>query len=138
MDGGKNNDVNVPDCMDGCNPPLVPAARLEDMLKRRRDASKTESMIITTVSLNSALSKCFTVKNQNGRKTYDVVICNTPSCTCPDFKKNGSKVHCKHILFVLITALGQEETNQTINERYIGDDDPVSYTHLTLPTIYSV
>ncbi len=32
-------------------------------------------------------------------KLYKVTICNTPSCTCSDDKKNGAGVFCRHILW---------------------------------------
>ena len=41
----------------------------------------------------------------NGRSFYQVRICTQPSCTCPDFIKQGSKVFYKHIFFVLMFAL---------------------------------
>ena len=33
--------------------------------------------------------------------TYQVDICCSSSCTCPDYQKNGKEVYCKHILFLL-------------------------------------
>ena len=41
----------------------------------------------------------------NARSYYQVRICTQPSCSCPDFTRHGSKVFCKHILFVLLFGL---------------------------------
>ena len=38
----------------------------------------------------------------------------------------------------LIVALSTDEFNQIKNKKSYYDFEPVSYTHLTLPTIYSV
>ena len=43
---------------------------------------------------------------ESSRSFYKVRICTQPSCSCPDFNRYGSKVFCKHILFVLYFALG--------------------------------
>ena len=53
---------------------------------------------------------------------FVVQICTTPSCTSTDFKKNGRKVLCKLIIFILVVVLGvcQEISKES---RYIGDDD---------------
>ena len=53
---------------------------------------------------------------------YKVDICNTPTCTCPDFQKNGKFAYCKHILFVMIFALRVEDEDK-LNARHIGDED---------------
>ena len=39
------------------------------------------------------------------RSYYQVRICTQPSCSCPDFTRHGSKIFCKHILFVLLFGL---------------------------------
>ena len=39
-------------------------------------------------------------------------------------------------LLARVTGLSKEQ--EAIQSRYLGDHQPVSYTHLTLPTIYSV
>ena len=43
--------------------------------------------------------------SSTARVPYQVRICSQPSCTCPDYNKNGDRVLCKHILFVLLFVL---------------------------------
>ena len=94
------------------------------MLKTRISTAKAleDVMKLKKVTNLSTLKRQFEVKSSNsGRITYLVVICNTPSCTCPDFRKNGSKSLCKHILFVLIFVL--RCCDQNMYKQHIGDDD---------------
>ena len=62
-------------------------------------------------------------------------ICTTPSCTCADFKKNGCKVFCKHIIFILVVVLGVSQ--EILKEsRYIGDDDLKKYFRNRSATVF--
>ena len=49
--------------------------------------------------------------SESGRSCYQVRICSQPSSSCPDFGKQGSKVFCKHILFVLMFVLDVSDVN---------------------------
>ena len=52
------------------------------------------------------------------KKVY-VFITNTPSCTCPDFQKQGKNVCCKHILFVVPHVLNAKNLIKTLQDRYM-------------------
>ena len=80
-------------------------------------------MKIRKIVENHSLKKEFQIANNCKSWLFFVVqICTTPSCTCADFKKNGCKVFCKHIIFILVVVLGVSQ--EILKEsRYIGDDD---------------
>ena len=74
--------------------------------------------------LTSAIEQenCIKIRNNNskhtyhvsssskGKVTYQVDICCSSSCTCPDYKKNGKEVHCKHILFLRKFVMQADES----------------------------
>ena len=62
------------------------------------------------------------LSTNNSRVTYKVVICNVPSCTCLDYKKNGMLFSCKCIIFILLFVLKVIE-EVIRNARHIGDED---------------
>ena len=46
----------------------------------------------------SALKRKYAIKGSStSKKKYDVNISCCPSCSCPDFMKNGKVVYCKQI-----------------------------------------
>ena len=53
---------------------------------------------------------------------YKVTICNVPTCTCPDLKKNGMLVSSKHIIFVFLFVIKIDDETVS-NTRHIGDGD---------------
>ncbi|XP_066927735.1 uncharacterized protein [Clytia hemisphaerica] len=108
--------------VEGCHPPkkrrnigklfdnrLETAKKLEDMMKVKK-----------LTRLSSQKIECQILGTSSGRVHYTVTICNVPTCTCPDFKKQGLVVSCKHIIFVFLFIIRSEEM---CNERHIGDDD---------------
>lgn len=58
-----------------------------------------------------------------GTKSFMVRIGNYPSCTCNDFEKQGKKVKCKHILFVLLHCLSVQVDSNLLKKSYFGDDE---------------
>ena len=62
------------------------------------------------------------LSTNNSRVTYKVVICNVPSCTCLDYKKNGMLFSCKCIIFILLFVLKVIE-EVIRNARHNGDED---------------
>ena len=95
------------------------------MLQRRVATTRSvhNIMKIRKILRLSALKWQFQVIGTTSSKTLSKVdICNTPTCTCPDFQKNGKFVYCKHILFVMIFALRVEDEDK-LNARHIGDED---------------
>ena len=57
----------------------------------------------------------------SAKKAYKVIISNTSSCTCPDFEKHGSKLCCKHLLFVILHALKRINLVESLQNRYLTD-----------------
>ena len=95
------------------------------MLQRRVATTRSvhNIMKIRKIVRLSALKWRFKVIGTTSSKTlYKVDICNTPTCTYPDFQKNGKFVYCKHILFVMIFALRVEDEDK-LNAKHIGDED---------------
>ena len=63
-------------------------------------------MKIATIKNINPEHRLFEVASKiSARSYYQVRIGTQPSCSCPDFNKFGSKVNCKHILFVLVFGL---------------------------------
>ena len=56
----------------------------------------------------------------NGRKNYEVTLCCSPSCTCPDYKKNRKNLLCKHIMFTFLHGL-KLEGEAFLNQIYISE-----------------
>ena len=90
---------------DGCNPPKQRKTQTnsQKMFEKRMQTANIASSIMkirkhTIVSKSKRTYKV--ASSTNGTKNYDVAICNIPSCTCADFKKNGKVVFCKHIVFL--------------------------------------
>ena len=52
----------------------------------------------------------------NGKTAYLVPI---PSCSCPDFEKNGSYAFCKHIIFLLVHVLGNAQSNKHLESQHL-------------------
>ena len=63
------------------------------------------------------------INSERGVVPYEVKIANTPSCGCPDFSKNKSKVVCAHIIFVVAVLLDEPNLAETLKTRYLGSDD---------------
>ena len=73
-------------------------------------------------SLNPANKIFSVVSNASGKAKYKVKICNSPSCTCPDFQRYGTRVFCKHLLFALVVFLNIDD-NLCKSAVFIGDED---------------
>ena len=69
--------------------------------KRLNSAIEQENCIKIRKSITKNNSKhtCHVSSSSKGKVTYQVDICCSSSCTCPDYKKNGKEVYCKHIFF---------------------------------------
>lgn len=107
----------------GCYPPKRPK-NIQYMLSNRITTAKTleNVMKLRKIEKISSLHRKFEVlSTESGRISYKVIICNTPSCTCPDFHKNGAYVLCKHLLFILMFVLKCQ--NKELLTQHIGDDD---------------
>jgi len=84
----------------------------------------TESMRVRSSRIVNDLKRCYSVVNSgNSRSAYNVEISNVYSCTCSDFSKNGQKVVCKHIIFIFIKILNGSQFDQSLKDRFIGNED---------------
>lgn len=112
---------------DGCKPPKTSRKASDKNLLGARisKAMNTSSLMkVRSHKIDNELKRSYKIMSSKvSRKFYDVVICRTASCTCPDFKKNGTRVFCKHILFTLICVLGVRSNDSILNERVFGDED---------------
>lgn len=111
--------------LDGYDPPKKKRTDNNGKMfeKRKQNADEdAKSLKVRKVSAVNATKRMYTIASSSSGKTnYVVVICNTPSCTCPDNQRNGKKVFCKHIIFVLNSVM---EANESvfINGVSIADD----------------
>ena len=72
---------------EGCNPP-----------KRRRNSDEGQRLIRM---LGAAAGVYSVSSNVNARAIRAMQIFLSPTCSCPDCKKNGSLGFCNHILVLL-------------------------------------
>ncbi len=66
--------------------------------------------------LLSRRDRVFGVLGSTGDHTYTITLGSTSTCTCPDYRQNGTP-KCKHILFVLLRVLGLPQ-NFAMKTRY--------------------
>ena len=94
------------------------------MLEKRIETVKAHAgniKVTNTKTINSFKREYSITSSTSGRTRYVVKICCTPSCSCPDFRKNGKKVLCKHILFILMYILGVAENDNIIEKKYFSE-----------------
>ena len=88
-----------------------------------RTKALEQTMKIHRVVKFSNLKQEFDVLSTNtSRVAYKVIICNVPSCTCPDYKKNGIPVSCKYIILIVLFMLKLDE-EVVRNARHISEED---------------
>ena len=79
-------------------------------LQKMRTEVEYKIFKISKISIVNDSKQIYTVlSSPNGRKKYEATVCCSPSCTCPDYKKNGKNVLCKHIMFAFLYALRVEQ-----------------------------
>ena len=95
------------------------------MFDRRLNTAKAleqTKKIHRTVKVSNFEQEFDVLSTNTSTVAYKVIICNVPSCTCPDYKKNSMLFSCKHIIFILLFVL---KLNKEVarNARNIGDED---------------
>ena len=113
---------NSADIDEGSNPPKHPK-NLEKMFRGRLQTAKVlqDTMkIIKIIEVSELKQECSVLSTISERVMYKVSICNVPTCTCPDLKKNGMLVSCKHIVFVFLFVVKIDDETVS-NVRHIGD-----------------
>ena len=81
---------------------------VEYMIQKHLNTARENEHIskISKISIVTDSKRIYTVLHSpNSRKNYEVTVCCSPSCTCPDYKKNGKNLLCKHIMFTYLYAL---------------------------------
>ena len=96
------------------------------MLEKRIETVKAHAgniKVKNTKTISSFKTEYSITSSTSGRTRYVVKICFTLSCSCPDFRKQGKKVLCKHILFILMYIFGVAENDNIIEKRYFSESD---------------
>ena len=107
----------------GCNPPKKKHSSGEILLTNRC-ASATSVMVIRKYKELQSLTRTYVVAaSSTAHSNCDVQLSNTPSCTCRDFKKNGTRCLCKHIIFILMKVYMLGEDDTILSDRYFSDED---------------
>ena len=97
----------------GCEPPKKITSKTK-LFSNRLESARTlkYTMKVANIVNVNAEHRLFEISSsESGRSCYQVRICSQPSCSCPDFGKQGSKIFCKHILFVLMFVLDVSDVN---------------------------
>ena len=86
----------------GCNSPKKTrnVAKMFDSRLNTAKALEQTMKIHRTVKVSNLKQELDALSTNTSRVTHRVIICNVPSCTCLDYKKNGMLVSCKHIIFI--------------------------------------
>ena len=99
---------------------------------------------LSTAPLEVTTHMCASIKMHYLCIGYEQACCVAMSCTLHTVHENAS-TSCLHMQFApplcqLVTDsnLFQQETSLATDGRLLADSKPVSYTHLTLPTILLV
>jgi hypothetical protein len=89
---------------DGCIPPKKSRNTRKTFQKRLETAKNMENTtkVKTYKKVSELKYEFYILSSVSGRTSYQVTVCNVPSCSCPDFKKNGAHTACKHIIFVFL------------------------------------
>ena len=91
----QNNDRGEINETDGCNPSTTKMrTEVEYMIQKRLNTPRECENIfkLSKISIVIDSKRIYTVlSSPNGRKKQEVAVYYSPSCTCPDYKKNGKK-----------------------------------------------
>ena len=94
----------------------------DKLLNNRMDAAAkgSSTMKIRTITAVSELKREYSVASStNGKTTYLVTITEIPSCSCPDFEKNGRHVFCNQIIFLLVHVLANTHINKHLEKHHL-------------------
>ena len=96
------------------------------MLESRVDASYDPSLImkVNKSFIFNALKRSHFLSNSvTWRPAFNVEISTVQSCTCSDFAKNGHRVLCKHILFIVLRVLNGKDLEPYLWMPFIEKND---------------
>ena len=109
-----------------CNPPKKKSRSSTNLMQSRLASAKSQSSIMKIrkiINVNAFKREYVVSSSTTGRANYQVQICEAPSCTCPDYIKNGHRVLCKHVFFILMFGLDVSEDEELLKQRYISHVD---------------
>ena len=87
------------------------------MFGNRVQVSYDASLImkVNKSSIINTLKRSYFVSNSRTLRTaFNVEISTVQSCTCSDFAKNGHRVLCKHILFIVLHVLNGKDLEPSL------------------------
>ena len=74
--------------------------------------------------ITNALERSYLVSNSlTSRTAFIVEIITVQLCTCYDFAKNGTRVLCKHILFIVLHVLNGKDLEPSLLICFIEEND---------------
>ena len=93
----------------------------ENRVEARYDVSLimkvNKSCIINPLKRNYLVSN-----NPTSRTAFNVEISTVQPCTCSDFAKNGHRVLCNHILFIVLHVLNGKDLKASLRTRFIEEN----------------
>jgi hypothetical protein len=94
-------------------------------LHQRKQRGVTQKLfLIEAIEKKSDASREYVIMGLT-RNVYNVNICSTPTCTCPDYTTRGNR--CKHIFFVLLRIM---KVNDPDKAKYSDHDLKVMFSNL--------
>lgn len=91
--------------------------------KKKRDAESGKMTVRKHVKHTNRKMQLMVANSEKGRKSFEVMVTNTPSCTCRDFEINKSKSVCAHIIFAVCVVLGGSDLDESLKSRYLDDEN---------------
>lgn len=104
------------------------SARSKAFQDRLARAHADHNKIRCKILQDSPLERVYCVYNSNAL-SYRVVISCNPSCTCPDFQKNGGKELCKHLISTTRFILGVPEASHLLQQISLTREEVTSMFH---------
>ena len=105
---------------DGCNPPKKSKSNEEKMFSCRLESAKNCSkdiIIRKMVVINKTKRKYYISGSESSRSIHEVIIANTPTCSCADFSKCNARVLCKHGLCLVKYVIGSSTLHNQLKSR---------------------
>ena len=122
-------DFGVSESSNSNNDPCIPKKKKTDgsknMFDRRMKAAEAcTAMRVRKSHIVNDFKRKYVISNSSkSRQAFDVEISSQQTCTCSDFAKNGRKVACKHIIFVIIFVLDGKDIQSSLERKFISNND---------------
>ena len=93
------------------------------MLNNRKNKVNISMRIRDEKNVSAMIRQYKVCRSSQSFKNYYVKMSNMSTCSYPDFEKNGRRVKCKHILFILKHCLLVGDNSLIYVQQIVGDDD---------------